>query len=105
MSAFTYDASFWEAVTQCLEKFRGFSREAAVQSVRRLTDGLAGEAAEDQPDFIYHEEPYFIAANLAGATPRTIGQDTEEYERLMNDVSRVIRHEAEPAAARVAEEP
>lgn len=68
---------YWTVVEDCLVKFHSFSREDAVKRVRDYLNRLATHLAslpwnavnsEEQhkyDDMIYHEEPWYVACNLA----------------------------------------
>jgi len=62
-------ASFWAAVQDCLVEFHHLERGVAAAQVtslwRRLPKGPSGDGPSFE-DMIYHEEPWYIACNLAG---------------------------------------
>lgn len=72
----TLAAEFWGAVQDCLVQFHNFSRAKAAEKVtdvwRRLGDlaSAARKKSSGSPqrsfdEMIYHEEPWYIACNLA----------------------------------------
>ena len=59
--------AFWEAVVDCLVQFHGFSRmdaRAQAFNLRSRLERVLGNRFE--PGVIYHDEPFYIAARLAG---------------------------------------
>lgn len=59
--------AFWEAVVDCLEHFHGLSRvdaQARASDLRTRLERLLGDRFE--PGIVYHDEPFYIAARLAG---------------------------------------
>jgi hypothetical protein len=59
--------AFWEAVTDSLEAFHGFSHMRATARVLHLRSELeGGPQSRFEPDLIYHDEPFYIASRLAG---------------------------------------
>ena len=70
----TLTAGFWGAVEDCLIEFHHIPRNDAAQKVTDLWRRLANitstksSSSECQPafdDMIYHEEPWYLACNLA----------------------------------------
>jgi hypothetical protein len=63
---------FWQTVKDCLVEFHQMPRAAADDRVRDLLRKLSAAAETAEPstcrDMIYHEEPWYIACNLAGAS-------------------------------------
>lgn len=59
--------AFWQAVVDCLEQFHGVPRVQAKARVFDLRSDIeAGPYHTFEPDIIYHDEPLYVAARLAG---------------------------------------
>lgn len=91
--------SFWAVVKECLIQFHGFSHVAAVArvaDVRSRLDQLASSSSEEIKrgertfdGMIYHEEPWYIACNLAGKEiPLT--PNRAAYEQIIASVEQEI---------------
>jgi hypothetical protein len=62
--------AFWEAVVDCLEQFHAVPRiEAKARVFDLRSDIESGPYRTFEPDIIYHDEPLYVAARLAGCHP------------------------------------
>jgi hypothetical protein len=58
---------FWRIVADCLESFHGRDRTAALELVRQFRTLLREAPPEIDTELIFHEEPFALAALLAGS--------------------------------------
>ena len=86
MVSATQAAAFWGAVEDCLVSFHNLQREAAAGKVtslwRRLREPDGYQGATSYADMIYHEEPWYIACNLAGSDV-SIQEHQSSYEKIL----------------------
>ncbi|HEV3049180.1 MAG TPA: hypothetical protein VGX50_02685 [Longimicrobium sp.] len=62
--------AFWQTVVDCLEQFHAVPRiEAKVRVFDLRSDIEGGPYHSFEPDIIYHDEPLYVAARLAGCHP------------------------------------
>lgn len=62
--------AFWEAVVDCLEQFHAVPRmKAKAMAFDLRSDIEAAPSRMFEPDIIYHDEPLYVAARLAGCHP------------------------------------
>ena len=78
-------AEFWVAVEDCLVRFHRFEPGAAKQETHALWERLRQAA---QPagyrDMVYHEEPWYIACDLAGREDHALRRaDWRAYEDIL----------------------
>lgn len=59
---------FWRIVVDCLESFHGRDRAAALDLVRQFRTLLREAPPDIDTELIFHEEPFALAARLAGST-------------------------------------
>jgi hypothetical protein len=57
---------YWYAIERCLTDFHGWDPARAHQRVDRFKAYLAPFRSEDEDDLILHENPFYIANNMAG---------------------------------------
>ena len=89
-------AEFWAAVQDCLVQFHNMpAKEAALkvtETWRRISnvsippspsDALSGEVLIFE-DMIYHEEPWYVACNIAN-TQKDLGQYWMAYEQVLRN--------------------
>jgi hypothetical protein len=60
--------NFWRIVVDCLQSFHGCDRTAALDLVRQFRTLLREAPPEIDTELIFHEEPFALAARLAGST-------------------------------------
>jgi hypothetical protein len=64
--------AYWTIVTDCLERFHGYSPSAAVQLSLKLRDVIESPRHQDAPppgydsESFFHAEPFHVACDLAG---------------------------------------
>lgn len=59
--------AFWEAMIDCLEQFHAVPGIEAKEMVFDLRSEVEGTPSRTfDPDIIYHDEPFYVAARLAG---------------------------------------
>ncbi|HEX5872368.1 MAG TPA: hypothetical protein VFY65_18190 [Longimicrobium sp.] len=59
--------AFWDAVSDCLVRFHGFTRaEANARTFARHSEVGSEPGRAFEPELIYHDEPFYIASRLAG---------------------------------------
>jgi hypothetical protein len=77
---------YWAVVEDCLVQFHGFKRSDAAAKVTSLQKRLAQISTEimlsDFDDMIYHEEPWYIACNLADKD-MPLKPHRTEYEAIL----------------------
>lgn len=62
--------AFWATVVDCLEQFHAVPRIEAKARVFDLRSDIEGGPYHTfEPDIIYHDEPLYVAARLAGCDP------------------------------------
>ncbi|HEX8317571.1 hypothetical protein [Longimicrobium sp.] len=85
--------AFWAIVTDCLQAFHDFERDEAVLRVAGYRESIENPPLEQLPpagydaDLIFHEEPFYLASDLAGEelnSPST-GSSTSELSLLGTD--------------------
>ena len=86
--------AFWEAVTDCLVQFHGFSRtDARARARDRRTDLERVLGNRFEPGIIYHDEPFYIAERLAGRE-LDVQRHRLEYDAILarrhEDVIRIL---------------
>ena len=75
---------FWRAVRACLEEFHHYSPPAARQAVREYWPVLHDAAPAPGLPAIYHEQPYRVAADLAGCADTDLSEDRAvAYEAIL----------------------
>jgi hypothetical protein len=72
---------FWRIVVDCLESFHGRDTAAALDLVRQFRTLLREAPAEIDTELIFHEEPFALAARLAGSTELVPSQEQEARYR------------------------
>lgn len=63
--------AYWEIVTDCLESFHGYSRQAAHEAAAGArgdleTSPTGGTLPPYDIELFYHEEPFYMACDIAG---------------------------------------
>lgn len=73
---------FWAAVEECLNVFHGVPRDRAGQLVR---DAWQEHDGRNQPygDILYHDEPFRIAAGLAGSHLELTEEPFPRYDEIL----------------------
>jgi len=61
-------SNFWRIVVDCLQSFHGCDRAAALELVRQFRMLLREAPPDIDTELIFHEEPFALAARLAGST-------------------------------------
>lgn len=80
--------AFWATVTDCLEAFHGFGRDEALLTVARYRESVENPPLDQLPpagydaDLIFHEEPFYLASDLAGRE-LDLARNREAYERIV----------------------
>lgn len=75
---------FWRIVVDCLESFHGRDRAAALELVRQFRTLLREAPPDIDTELIFHEEPFALAARLAGSTELVPSQQqATEYGELL----------------------
>lgn len=80
--------AFWAIVTDCLQAFHNFGRDEAVLRVAGYRESIESPPLEQLPpagydaDLIFHEEPFYLASDLAGAELE-LAEYRNEYERIV----------------------
>ena len=89
-------SNFWRIVVDCLQSFQGRDRADALELVRQFRTLLREAPPEIDTELIFHEEPFALAARLAGSTDlvpsqrqamqyREILQKREEEAAILGD--------------------
>ncbi|HEY0021374.1 MAG TPA: hypothetical protein VGB24_00630 [Longimicrobium sp.] len=80
--------AFWAIVTDCLQAFHNFERDEAVLRVAGYRESIENPPLEQLPpagydaDLIFHEEPFYLASDLAGEELE-LAEYRNEYERIV----------------------
>jgi hypothetical protein len=82
MSELEPNAWFWNVVEDCLVEFHGLPKATAIERTTKLRKELKSMPPDEDSNLIYHEEPYFVAADLAGVERTRVGEDAERYRGL-----------------------
>jgi hypothetical protein len=59
-------AAFWGAVEDCLVEFHNLSRDVAHEKSATFRECIEALPRRTTEDIIYHEEPFYLACDLAG---------------------------------------
>jgi len=73
----TSENVYWERVTECIVTFFGWSPKRAGRRVAVCRAQLEAEPDEEARVLIYHDEPFYVARDLAGGD-RTFDLDDPE---------------------------
>lgn len=85
---------YWAAVQDCLVKFHSISRETAAEKImdlwRRLTnisppENPGADGQDFMEDIIYHEEPWYVACDLAENEIPLDDRNRQAYEKILQD--------------------
>jgi hypothetical protein len=73
--------AYWQVVADCLVELYGVQPLEARRRVRDLRGRLEAPAADSSeppawPDLFYHQEPLYVAAELAGQEPHEAALDS-----------------------------
>jgi hypothetical protein len=76
--------AFWAIVADCLETFHGYSPETARCRVQKFRERVENPPApfEEDGELIYHDEPFYIANDLA-QRELPVNEHGDEYARIM----------------------
>jgi hypothetical protein len=80
--------AFWAIVTDCLQEFHHFERDEAVLRVAGYRESIENPPLEQLPpagydaDLIFHEEPFYLASDLAGEELE-LSEYRNDYERIV----------------------
>ncbi|HLL85147.1 MAG TPA: hypothetical protein VK420_20930 [Longimicrobium sp.] len=74
--------AYWEVTRDCLIQFHGLAPEEARVRVAGLRERLARTGMPIAEEMIYHDEPFYVACDLAGTELDPFMFD-EEYQRLL----------------------
>lgn len=75
-------SAFWEAVLGCLVTFHAYSPGDARMALDRMQSRV--NKAPD-PDLILHDEPFYVAADIAKSKIRLEGEFAKTYSRILRD--------------------
>jgi hypothetical protein len=77
--------AFWGIVADCLQTFHGYSPEAARCRAEKLRESIENPPPpfESDSELIYHDEPFYIANDLA-QRELSVNDHRDEYDRIMN---------------------
>jgi hypothetical protein len=84
--------AYWEVTRDCLIQFHGLRPEEARLRVPSLRERLARTGVPMAEEMIYHDEPFYVACDLAGAELDPFKFDAE-YQRLLERPFPVYRPE------------
>ena len=74
---------FWRIVVDCLESFQGRDPAEALELVRQFRTLLREAPRDIDTELIFHEEPFALAARLAGSTELVPSQQqATEYREI-----------------------
>jgi hypothetical protein len=80
------NTAFWQVVHDCLTEFHRLSPSAAKRKIREFRLKLADLRECIQVDLILHQEPFYLAPQLAGREPleptRTLAA---RYQQMLMD--------------------
>lgn len=77
---------FWRIVVDCIESFRGRDRDAALELVRQFRTLLREAPPDIDTELIFHEEPFALAARLAGNTELVPSpQQATQYAEILRE--------------------
>ncbi len=85
--------AYWGAVEDCLVHFHQLSKPMAHGKTNALRRKLASLPTDIDADIIYHDEPFYVACDIAGMhdipdQERLLGQSRAEYQSLMDQRGR-----------------
>jgi hypothetical protein len=83
---------FWRIVVDCIESFYGRDPAAALELVRQFRTLLREAPPDIDTELIFHEEPFALAARLAGSTELVPSQ------RQATQYREILRKRVEEAA-------
>src|SRR5579872_6825156 len=69
--------AYWSVVEDCLQKVHSLTKASAHGKTNALRRKLKNAPDEISGDFIYHDEPFYVACDIAGK------HDTQEQARLL----------------------
>ena len=76
--------AYWKIVGDCLTAFHGISADQSLEIIRHFRLRLLEKPAEMEAELVYHEEPFYLAARLAGHEAREpSGGEIESYEKMI----------------------
>lgn len=77
-------SNFWRIVVDCLESFHGRDRAGALELVRQFRALLREAPPDIDTELIFHEEPFALAARLAGSTKLVPSQrQAAQYREIL----------------------
>jgi hypothetical protein len=74
--------AYWEVTRDCLIHFHGLAPEEAGLRVASLRERLVRTGVPMAEEMIYHDEPFYVACDLAGTELDPFEFDNE-YQRLL----------------------
>ncbi len=74
----TFEVAFWEIVVDCLEQIHRLSASAASEEIHSFRSRIGSAPEGISPDLIYHDEPFYLACDLAGV------HDSESKNKMMD---------------------
>lgn len=70
--------AFWRVVEECLSRFHRFDALRSIQEARALRQQFEAPPLDVAGDLIYHDEPFYVACEIAGL------HDPKEQDRMLN---------------------
>lgn len=86
-------AGFWLVVRDCLIRFHGISADEAERGIAELREKLADSKVPGAVEMIYHDEPFYVACDIA--RQRLDIRDPawwEEYQEMLDRPFPVLDH-------------
>ena len=77
--------AFWKAVEACLVQFHHFQSPDAKQAIKHFQKKLKDASPPLGGEMVYHEEPFYLACDLAGQQ-LDLASHRESYDKVLEDV-------------------
>jgi hypothetical protein len=75
--------AFWCVVEECLTRFHGWTPDRARKRLTELRAAIDAQPDEMAREIVYHDEPFYVAADLAGSRME-IDEVASEYDTLLD---------------------
>lgn len=83
--------AYWHIVQETMTTFHALSRHAAMARIQRFRTALLSTGDSLALDFATHEEPFYLAARLAG---RQVSEPTPAQEKVYGQIQKRCTEEA-----------